>query len=432
MFYRRVRWLGLIMLAVCPWPVEVPAQGASAADGNRGLGLSISAFSAYDDDVFGDQGSSDPSRAQVGGQYSGLTSGLVFRTQRRRLTFDGSATTSLRYYSEQARTDALAHSANVGLSAQVSSRTTVEGRAAGSNGPYFTLDTLTNLTRTGLDAVAVADSSNQAVVRRTILNYSGAVDVAHTLSRQSVLTVTAAVASADVSGAPLDASADSGAPSDTREYRLGTRLGRRFGRDTTVRIGYTHRRAEFEDTAGARPIRSHDVEVGIDREWRHSGLRRTALRLGIGPSFVEDQGRRLTQLIADAGVSHQLGRTWTAAAAYRRGVSVLEGYEELFFADSATIELDGWIGPRVELRTVAAYSEGEIGFNAVGNRFDTYTGTLTLRLALVQAAAIYGELRYSHFDFGAQVQLLSDLPRTLDQTSIVVGLTLWVPLRQER
>ena len=430
MLYRRVLWL--LVLVVCAWPAAVPAQESSVADGNRGLGLSISAFSGYADDVFRDQGSSDPRGAQVRGQYSGLTSGLVFRTQRRRLTFDGSATTSLRYYPEQALTDALAHSANVGFSAQVSSRTTVQGRAAGSNAPYFTLDSLTNLTRVGLDAVAVADSPNQAVVRRTILNYSGAVDVAHTLSRQSVLTVTAAVASATVSGAPLDAAGDPGAPSDTRQYRLGTRLGRRFGRDTTVGIGYTHLRAEYENTAGVRPIRSHDVEVGIDREWRHPGLRCTALRLGIGPSFVEDQGRPLTRLIADAAVSHQLGRTWTAAAAYRRGVSVLEGYEELFFADSATIELDGWIGPRVELRTVAAYSEGEIGFDAAENRFDTYTGTITLRLALVQAAAIYGELQYSHFDFGAEVQLLSGLPRALDQTSIVVGLTLWVPLRQER
>jgi hypothetical protein len=125
-------------------------------------------------------------------------------------------------------------------------------------------------------------------------------------------------------------------------------------------------------------------------------------------------------------LTHQIGRTWSARAAYRRGADFVEAFSAPVFTDAVTVALDGFINRRTDVAAAVAYSGGNV-VQARSNPFETYTATARLRFGLTRQLAAYAEYLFYDYD-SAGVALNANVPPRVSRHSVRVGLTLWVPL----
>jgi hypothetical protein len=166
-----------------------------------------------------------------------------------------------------------------------------------------------------------------------------------------------------------------------------------------------------------------------------SASRRADLGFGLGVSTIdaptdrlgaEDRGR-FYQVLADATIRYQFGRSWQARAAYRRGLEFVAELNEPVFVGGFTTSVGGLLSRRVDLLASASYSSGESALHR-SSTFDTYTGSVRSRAAITQSVAIYLEYLYYFYDFGGNSLIASGLSPRLERNGVRAGLTLWVPV----
>ncbi len=149
----------------------------------------------------------------------------------------------------------------------------------------------------------------------------------------------------------------------------------------------------------------------------------------VNPSAASDQradSNRLYLLSGDVAVAWQLGETWQARGAFRRGLEYVAELSEPVFADGFTAELGGLLNPRLDLLASARYSSGASALNRDTLAFDTYGAALRVRYALTRTLAVYGEYLYYFYDFRGTTLAMS-IPPGLERNGVRAGLTVWVP-----
>ncbi len=217
---------------------------------------------------------------------------------------------------------------------------------------------------------------------------------------------------------------------NTQTHDIGARLSRQVGRNTIVFGGYGTR-FTTEQAQGTRPLRAHDIDIGVDRSQQLKFSRRTTLQFSTGSSIVGAQVGYRFFAIGSVTLRHAMSQTWTAAASARRGVAYLEGIPEPALSDSVSLSFGGGIGPRLDLQLDGGYSNGAIGLSAASSGFRLYSGTARVRGILTRRLAAYAEwvIYDQHFDSRPDLPALFE--PTLRRQGLRIGVMVNVPIQSE-
>ena len=142
----------------------------------------------------------------------------------------------------------------------------------------------------------------------------------------------------------------------------------------SLRIGYALQESTFEGSS-APVTRIQNLNIGVDYRKPLSRSRRTFLRFSTGSVISEQVAASPSQSKGGASrprvasLVHQMGRTWSAQAQYRRQVGYLDGFARPVFSDSANVAVGGLMTRRVDLFLNANYITGTIGLRQDSPRF---------------------------------------------------------------
>jgi len=178
----------------------------------------------------------------------------------------------------------------------------------------------------------------------------------------------------------------------------------------------------------APAVKNQNVDVGIDYARPLSFSRRTTITFGSGTSIVTDQFRSYYRVLADAGLTREIGRTWSLNGTYHRGVQYVEGLGGPVYADTVQMQVHGLVARRLDLGMTGGYSNGAIALSTVDSGYVTYTGAVTLRVALSRLVALDTQYAYYYYDFSSQATVLPGIPGRLRRNSLRVGFSGWFGL----
>jgi hypothetical protein len=210
----------------------------------------------------------------------------------------------------------------------------------------------------------------------------------------------------------------------------GYALGRRR---TTLRVTYRYDQGMYGFVEHPALIRNHNLEAAVDYRRSVSRTRQFWLAFGSGASYVgmpnpAIQGPdwyRQVSAFGQAGID--IGRSWLVAGEYRRGFQFVPGWAQPYYADTAGVNLAGYLGRRVDVSLSGYYSNGEVGFTGVRG-YATALGSSQLRVALTKNLAAFANYLYYSYQYDRNAPLPTGYARTFDRQGIRVGLTLWCPL----
>jgi hypothetical protein len=348
--------------------------------------------------------------------YSGVNAGASFNRAGRAVDFNASGGSNLRYYPQLHSVAALGDQGAVGLAVH-GRRTRFSVSQTIGYSPYYMLAPFAAPAQ--LEPGDVAPRAiDAAVYRRQAVTYGTDVRLDRSVGRRSDVRLNYDYTSASYTGELLQ----------SRSEGLGGLYRYHVTSGTAIRLGYEHQQTTFA-TLGPRTV-THNLDVGVEYNKPLSLTRRTTLGISTGSAIVEQTGMRLYRALGDASLNHEMGRTWNARVNYHRGVGVIQGLASPIFADSATASVQGSITRRLESRTVASYTNGELGLTGRTNAFASYTGSSRLRFAFSRVLAVYGEYVVYRYQFANLASLPLGFPPKIDRQGIRAGLTLWLPLYQ--
>jgi hypothetical protein len=205
-------------------------------------------------------------------------------------------------------------------------------------------------------------------------------------------------------------------------YRLSTGLSAVAG------YGYQEGRYSFGLPADDR-TRVRSIDAGIDYSRALSISRKTTLAFRTGTTAVEEiNGAQRYQLVGDARLTREFGRTWRASGAYLRGVGFVEGFREPMFSDSFALRVEGNVGRRVLLALASGYSRSHLGAAQSSGLNESYNGTIETRISLNRLTAISAEYGLYDYRFDRNAQLPDGMPASLHRRGFRIGMDIWLPL----
>ncbi len=405
--------------------------------GRTGAAISGTLFGAYDDDIASTlPGRPVDPRYQRSGWYSGANGQVSFNWRGERAAMNGWAAAGTSYYPDFDKPLVPTYRGGIGYSRPIGERNAVRLSESVHYSPYFLngffadipqLDELPN-------APVVSDPSLD-VSGNSILRSSTTAGFSRQLSRASTLNAGYGYTRSDYSN--QDRSYES--------HNATVLFLRQLTRHANLRLGYGYRTVMNRVGLPGEPELSddmHDFIVGVDynRSIALAMSRRTRLAFSTGTSFISGsqasgvnfgnpRPRSRFYVTGTANLVHEMGRTWRAAAAYRRSASFSELVLAPVVSDSLTATLSGLLGRRNEVSLIASASNGHVGEVRTSNDFTSYTASAQLRRALTRhLAAHVSYILYRH-DFDDQVLLPTGFPQSLNRRGVNFGLNAWLPLR---
>jgi len=212
---------------------------------------------------------------------------------------------------------------------------------------------------------------------------------------------------------------------DVNGLRAGARYGYQLSPHASMRFGYAYKIGNYGLDAAQR-FESHDVDVSFDYVKPLSRSRATSFGFGVGPSRVSRESGPWWTVIANANLSHEFGRGWFIRADYTRNVRLVEGFADPFFVNTATGSIGGFLGRRVEVLAMSAYSRGPVGYGL--DRYTSRESSARMRLALAKALAIDAEGLLIQYGFSDGVPVPGTVPANLDRWAVRCNIAWWLPL----
>lgn len=399
--------------------------GPAGEDPNvrQALDFTVTLAGAYDTNVTAEQlASTTQSPLQVEGAFTEAALDVRYHSRGERTRVVASGGTVGRYFPDLQQAATLGHYGGVGLLLPIGEKTSVTVNQALTYTPSYLYGLFVRALQPAVGDVVPAAASYTVADRRSLTSATGVI-LARRVGRRASLDFNAGYRSTDFLASTA---------ADFRTYDVGGRYGYPIGRDMVLRLGYVYRHGTYG--AERTPVQ-HDVAVGVDYNRPLSRSRRTLLGMSLGTSVLDAPppgqaaAASVKQLHAVANVllTHQLRRTWTARAAYRRGSQFVEGLTGPVFTDGVTLTADGFFNRRTDLAASAAYLSGE-ALDGVSGPFETYTATARVRVGLTRRWAVYSEYLYYFYDFARGAALVTELPSRVGRNSVRIGLTLWVPV----
>jgi len=222
---------------------------------------------------------------------------------------------------------------------------------------------------------------------------------------------------------------------DVQTMGAGAEFSRGISQNLGLAIGYRYRTGDFGYGQGGTSI-EHGVDFGVDYTRPVSSTRSIVASFSLGAGILSTQGAVSSTAPADeqhwlasgdAALSYPVGRTWTLAAAFRRGTSYLPELTDVIVTNGVSGSIGGMLSSRVDFIAGVAYSDGNATLSTAGSQLNTYTVNARLRYGLTRTVAAYAEYLYYYYDFDRALLLAPGLPPGLERNGVRAGLTFWVP-----
>lgn len=396
----------------------------------QSLVLSGSLFGAYDDNVtagvIGNQ-RIDP-RLQRSGAYYGATAGLNYSLSKslERVAFGLGSGVSASTYQVDGDNSIVPH-ANVSgnLSYSLARRTSISLSQQVVYSRYYRFLLFPSLIGADDDGALLGDPDLE-LFARTALRYGTNVGFTRGLGARSSLSLGYNFGSVDYRDDEY---------LDWRNQSASISFDRRLTSHATLQLGYGYRVAQVRGAdRGSRE--AHDLNVGVAYSRALSFSRRTSFAFSTGSAILvrddltvpgTDPHTRF-HLLGNATLTHEIGRTWTAQAAYNRGLLFREGFDDPFFTDALSASIGGLVTRRLDLSSMARWSFAALDRSGPGNQHDSFAVSAQARYALSQFLALFARYVYYQYEFGENVQLDPGLARSLDRQGIRIGVTASLPL----
>ncbi len=215
----------------------------------------------------------------------------------------------------------------------------------------------------------------------------------------------------------------------------------------SLRLGYSlfRNRNKFDAGAGAavpvdaQPVsvqsfRNHAIDAGLSFNKALSFSRRTRVSFSSGSVAVSDGRTTRFDVVGNATLSHQFGRTWSTGATYDRNVMFVQTFALPTFSDSLSFYVDGQLSSRVNLSAGAGSSLGGVGLGSASTGYSAYQATVGASIQvtrLVAIAASYAHYRYGFDDGGVLSPTIASRGRRHSfQLSTGVALPLIARMRR--
>lgn len=374
---------------------------------------------------------------QTGG-YLGLSAGVSYAWQSRRIQVGANLGSSTRYYDQISRFYGTTHTASIGMAAQVGERTRFFANQSVSRAPSYLYSLFPQLNESTPGTIVGGGSFPLGDLSVYVYDTTASAD--YSVTRRGSLEGVASYRYSDFE--------ESGAATTQalRSYAVGGRFRQGLSRYASLRIGYVYRQGHYNFARANSSVGVHDIDLGVDYARALSLTRRTTLDFGTGSTIVTIpvidaavDPSSITQLqfrvVGNVGLTREMGRSWKLRAGYYRGVGFAEVFAQPVFSDAINVSLNGFLSRRIDLSVNSGLSNGDVGLGrtptgqeALNSSFRTWNFSARTRYALGAMWAIYGEYLYYSQDLGSAFIVPTGVPPVVDRQTVQVGLTLWVPL----
>jgi hypothetical protein len=402
--------------------------------GRTGASLSGSLFGAYSDNLAATlPGRSFDPRYQRSGWYTGANSEVSVNWRGEAASLNGWGFAGTSYYPDFDNPFVPTYSGGIGFSRPIGRRNSMNLSTSVTYSPYFLNGFYPDVPNLDdLPITPVTPDPNLDVSSNTIIRYSARAGVSRQLSRASTISAGYSYWRSDYT--EFDRSYEQNHGSITFQRQLT--------RHASVHLGYGYRSITnhvlgFPDVT--RDIQDIIAGINYNRAFAISMSRRTRVSFSTGSSYVSgsdisggdfDSGTRSRFYVTGtAEIVHEMGRTWRAAAIYRRSAGFSELVFEPVLSDSISGRLNGLLGRRNEVSVLVSASTGNVGNDRPGTDYKTHLASAQLRRALNRHLAAYVSYQLYKHDFGGQVRLPLGFPNYLDRQGVQFGVNAWLPLR---
>ena len=393
--------------------------GESAAQGSATLlEFDLSLGGGYDDSVFGETAGTIDDSTWDGGLFGRVAATLTFTKETDRASVGATVGTDARYFPRAEPDFFGAYTASLGGRLPLGRESYLTASQRVSYQPFLALDLFPSVS-----VPAIGISEPAALERGTPFDdsmlYLTALEFTQPTSRRGAVSFTYGFELNDFTRQR----------NDFKRHNASGRYTHGISRGLAVRAGYGYSVGTYPGEFD-QDMSGHVIDVGIDYNNAISFSRRTTMSFSTGSSAVTSLDETSYGIIGNVTLSHEIGRTWNASAAYSRNVSFVRTFDEPFLADSLTAAINGLITRRLEFELTGAASLGDVGLSGESNGFTSYAGLtrfvygLTRHLALAATYAIYT------YSFDSGVTLPIGLSPETERQSALLALQLWFPLYQ--
>jgi hypothetical protein len=211
-------------------------------------------------------------------------------------------------------------------------------------------------------------------------------------------------------------------------HGLWARFAHRLTPHASLRLGYGYRLTSYSGSSDRVYVPSRSIDAGIDYNRALSFSRRTSLGFTTGTTGASDGVHIRYFMTGGATLTHDIGRSWSARALYRREMTFLEGLATPFLSSGATLSVGGYVGRRVDMSVTAGYADALHKFSPGSPTLVTYTGAGRLRVALNRYSLAYVQYFHYQYRFDGADAVIPTLPPSLERSGVRGGLTFWLPL----
>jgi opacity protein-like surface antigen len=397
---------------------ERPYRGLFAADAYEDLSqrvqISGSVGGGYDTDLVEEardasiiDSGSRLQRSGTLGQFSGSAS-YALNTEGANLSVSGGSTG--RYY-PSAEERSIVHRENLSASgaARVGAGLTFNGTAAYQP---FTTAALYGAFLTP-ELGEPTNDFDFISSREHYVSYSTGLSWAHQISRRTGLNAnyrySGRLASTEIPG--------------YGSYEAGGGLTHNLSDGLALKFGYRYHEASY---ASDEPYRTHHINAGVDFEKALSFSRRTTVSFSTGTAASDDPttaGGLVFRAIGDASLTHEIGRTWLAAATYNRNLRFSADFLQPIASDSVGVTLSGLVNRRFRVHARAGMSTGRV-IKADEGDFDNYFADTGVNFALGRHTSFGASYRYNEHDYKQSgIDLAFGVPRAMQRHSVQVYMS---------
>ena len=361
-----------------------------------------------------------PDVTTTGSTFGHLAGNLRYSFIGSRLDAWANAASSAHYYADATDQWPARHVANGGISFRVplSARTQLAMGQMATYEPLQTVSPFPGLTDPGLGVGQVLPiDPDLAATGDGFVSYESSASLRHELSRRTAVSVDANYRRR-------------GQPSATGDLSIieaGGRLTRELARGLGARLGYYYTRGIYSDTGQRAQFDHQNIDVGLDFNRALSLTRRTRLSFTTGSVVMNDGDRTRFAVTGHARLNHDIGRSWRASAAYRRGAEFLGTLRAPIVSDAVTTGLDGFLGPRLRVNGTVGAVRGDVGLGQ-SNSFTSYYATTGLTVGVTAYLGLDVSYSYYESDFAGASLLVPGVPDRFARQSLRVSARLWAPL----
>jgi len=434
---RRTERFGLavvLTVAACPaLAQDMPAARSNrpyrglfqsgVQDASQVLTVSGSIGAGYDiTSVSGATIGGDTTRELRGG-YSAGSAALLYSLSLERISFGASAATGGRLYGGSTAEWLASRSAGATVAMQVLRSTRVTAAEMYRYGPYNLLSLSSPpFESSGIDVPLIDD------------------DVAISSRRYSTVATTAAVTQSIRAGARSTLNLDytyarsrtSILSRDFQSQRAGATFTRGLTQNLAFNLGYHYRRADYPSGTSRRVFDAHEADAGISFNRPLSLTRRTQLSFSTGSSaYANESGpssRTSYRISGSARLTHEIGRTWSAALSYARNIGFVDTFEQPITYDSITAAVGGLISRRLQFSGSVRASGGQVGLSGLNNDYRTYIGSTSLVTSLTRNIGLGASYYYLRARFGAGAAVPTGVGPEMERQGVRGYVTVWAPI----